>query len=221
LGEAGLLVGAPGDDADGPSSGSAHLYQRIDRSWLRRAVLAPSSPEPAALFGSSVALDRDMAAVGKQIEGDGPEVPGRAWVFRLGGTSRKESPSTATEGGRRSEPNAEDADARPPTTTRERSAADEAQRRTPWAADALEAREAADAPDALEAGDATDAPSRGVGDPPPERAVDDRDRDGRGAGGTIDALLPWFGELVLDPLRAAETAEQLARSGQRTGAAAP
>jgi hypothetical protein len=89
-----LLIGIPGDDRGGESSGVAALFERIGGQWLQRAFLAANSPVADELFGSSVAVRGDFAAVGRLVTEDGELSSGRAWVFRLGGTPRSATPPT-------------------------------------------------------------------------------------------------------------------------------
>ncbi len=83
-----LLVGIPGDDRNGESSGVAALFERFGGVWSQRAYLAANSPLAEESFGSAVALRGDLAVVGRLVTEDGEIAPGRAWVFRLGGTPK-------------------------------------------------------------------------------------------------------------------------------------
>lgn len=76
-----VLVGAPFAEPDENQTGAAYVYERVDESWQRQAVLSPADPTDVVYegrFGQAVALDGDTAVVGT------PEIPrgsGRAYVF--------------------------------------------------------------------------------------------------------------------------------------------
>ncbi len=85
-----IVVGAPYDDDNGYSSGSAYIFGRneggID-TWGLVAKISPSDGAPGDVFGFDVCLDGDtviIAAVGNDDNGDGA---GAAYVFvrNLGG----------------------------------------------------------------------------------------------------------------------------------------
>ncbi len=78
-----LLVGAPGDDTGAESAGRATLFERREGSWLARAELLASSPQPEERFGSSVDLRDDRMVVGRYASEDEPVGLPRAWLFRL------------------------------------------------------------------------------------------------------------------------------------------
>lgn len=92
-----LLVGMPGDDRSAESGGSASLYERIGQEWSLRLVVAPEASLVDEMFGSTVALGPELAVVGRLVTDDGPVESGRAWVFRLAGTPRKESAKDGSE----------------------------------------------------------------------------------------------------------------------------
>lgn len=80
-----LLVGQPiTDTPGGPIRGAVHVYQRQGKDWVLDQVLsAPSSQTVWGYFGSAVALDGDVAAVGALYHGFGE---GAAFIFeRIGG----------------------------------------------------------------------------------------------------------------------------------------
>jgi hypothetical protein len=85
-----LLVGMPGDDRAGESSGAAGLYERISSTWTLRAYLTPSAPAEDELFGSSLALGPEIALIGKAASEDGDLSQGRAWIVRLAGRPKSE-----------------------------------------------------------------------------------------------------------------------------------
>ncbi len=81
------VVGSPGDDDNGESSGSAYVFQRNGTSWTEQFKLKPSDGEENASFGQSVSLDGDIVVIGaKEKNGDG-KWSGSAYVFQRNGTS--------------------------------------------------------------------------------------------------------------------------------------
>jgi hypothetical protein len=76
-----LLVGAPAANRPAPRTGTAVLYaRRSDGGWVETARLAADGLRPGSRFGSSVALQRELAAVGMH------ENDGRDDVEKSGGT---------------------------------------------------------------------------------------------------------------------------------------
>jgi FG-GAP repeat protein len=63
-----VLVGERADRTFGPQHGSAHLFRSIGGSWVQEAFFLPSYFY-FNLFGNSVSLDGDIAAVGAPGEG--------------------------------------------------------------------------------------------------------------------------------------------------------
>jgi hypothetical protein len=58
------IVGAPYDDDNGIDSGSAYIFHRVENTWSRLAKLVAPDPAAGDLFGYSVAISGDDAAVG-------------------------------------------------------------------------------------------------------------------------------------------------------------
>ena len=99
------LVGAPGHDG---SRGAAYVFRRDAASgqWAQAAKLGPESRAAGGRFGTSVALDRDRAAVGAPgaqpvppVIGGPPNLtPGAAFLFRRDGqTWREEARLTSVD----------------------------------------------------------------------------------------------------------------------------
>jgi len=82
----GGLVGAPGDDDLGTSSGSAYLYTRSGTTWSILSKLLASDGTSGDQFGSSVALDGDLALVGAPGDDDRASDAGSAYLFARNGT---------------------------------------------------------------------------------------------------------------------------------------
>jgi hypothetical protein len=59
-----ILAGAPYAGDHGPSSGRAYLFERVDGAWQETALLLPNDSEAQIRFGSTVALEGDVVAVG-------------------------------------------------------------------------------------------------------------------------------------------------------------
>lgn len=58
-----ILVGAPGEDSDGPIAGKVHVYRRAAKSWTwDGSVSCPTGPR--GWFGASVAASNGLAVVG-------------------------------------------------------------------------------------------------------------------------------------------------------------
>lgn len=74
------LVGAPGDDDDGITSGSAYVFVRTATGWAEEAKLTASDAAPRDVFGTSVSISGDRALVGASGESVGG-ASGYAYVF--------------------------------------------------------------------------------------------------------------------------------------------
>jgi choice-of-anchor B domain-containing protein len=103
--EAVALVGAPGHDS---SRGAAYVFRRnaATGAWTQAGKLAPESRVAGDRFGTSVAVDRERAAVGAPGAHPVPPVigapptlkPGAAFLFRRDGeTWRQEAQLTAAD----------------------------------------------------------------------------------------------------------------------------
>jgi hypothetical protein len=58
------MVGAQGDDHNGPFSGAVHVFERTGTTWIERKKLTASNSLNGDAFGVSIALDGDRALVG-------------------------------------------------------------------------------------------------------------------------------------------------------------
>lgn len=82
-----LIVGEPGPFTSVTSlSGEAHIYRRVGASWVHEAELIPTDMEAGARFGTSVAIDGDVAAVGARLDDNGVNATGSVYVYRYDGT---------------------------------------------------------------------------------------------------------------------------------------
>ena len=76
------VVGAPGDDDMGESSGSAYVFKRVGDTWVQQAKLAASDGAVGHRFGHSVAISGEYAIVGAKDVGN---KLGSAYVFKRDG----------------------------------------------------------------------------------------------------------------------------------------
>ncbi len=82
-----IVVGAPGHASGGSSRGSADVFRLGKDGWQRIARLHAPVPQNYARFGTSVAVEGDLIAVGAPHEshmpaGSAPEQSGRVHVYR-------------------------------------------------------------------------------------------------------------------------------------------
>ncbi len=85
-----VLVGAPYDDHIGElDAGSAYVYRYNGSTWIEEQKLTATVAETNAQFGSSVAIDDDVAFVGTKNEGNtgGSDGSGAVYVFRYNGAN--------------------------------------------------------------------------------------------------------------------------------------
>jgi Zn-dependent metalloprotease len=71
------VIGAPHDDDDGTSSGSAYLFRRVDGVWQQVQKYTAAETTAADQFGGSVAIDGSTIAVGA----DNADSQGAAYLF--------------------------------------------------------------------------------------------------------------------------------------------
>ncbi len=78
-----ILVGATGDDVNGPAAGAAHVFRLWTSDWLYEAELLASDGEEYDYFGQSVSVYGNVALVGAPFD-DGAQgsYRGAAYVFR-------------------------------------------------------------------------------------------------------------------------------------------
>lgn len=94
------LVGAPTGDAAGPGVvGAAFVFTRAGNGWTQQAELHAAGQASDDVFGSSVALDGDTAAVGAPIDTHGDVyAAGTVTVFtRAAGTWTQQATLVATD----------------------------------------------------------------------------------------------------------------------------
>ncbi len=76
------IVGANGDDDNGPDSGSAYIFRFDGRVWIQEAKLVPSDGSQADEFGKAVAVSGDLAIVGAYRADEAGVDSGAAYIFR-------------------------------------------------------------------------------------------------------------------------------------------
>ena len=75
------VIGAPGDDDNGDSSGSAYVYTKMAGIWnLQQKLLAADGTSDDG-FGRSVAIDRDTAAIGSWFDDDQGSQSGSVYAY--------------------------------------------------------------------------------------------------------------------------------------------
>jgi hypothetical protein len=81
------IVGAPGDDDAGSSSGSAYVFKRDGASWSQQTKLTASDAAADDFFGWSVSISGDYIIVGAHGDDDNGDTAGAAYVFKYENTS--------------------------------------------------------------------------------------------------------------------------------------
>ncbi len=94
-----LVVGAPGDPANGTDAGAAYVYRYVDTGWIQEQKLIPQDGEPEDLFGYSVAVDGDLIVVGNWADSTFGDDSGSAYVFRFDGSTWVEEQKLLPEEG--------------------------------------------------------------------------------------------------------------------------
>jgi hypothetical protein len=77
-----ILVGAAYDDDAGDFSGSAYLFERSGSAWTESAKFVAPDASAGQVFGSSVALSGEVAAVGAPGDDSAVTNGGAVYVFR-------------------------------------------------------------------------------------------------------------------------------------------
>ena len=80
-----IIVGAPMDDDNGLSSGSAYIFRWNGANWVEEQKLVASDGAEADLFGNSVSVSGDVAIVGAHEDDDNGLSSGSAYIFRWNG----------------------------------------------------------------------------------------------------------------------------------------
>ena len=80
------LVGAPYDDDNGNSSGSAYVFRWDGSSWVEEKKLLASDGAAYDNFGDSLSISGNVALVGVPFDNDKGDAAGSAYVFRWNGS---------------------------------------------------------------------------------------------------------------------------------------
>ena len=75
------IVGSPGDDDNGDSSGSAYIFKRVGATWSEQTKLLALDGASQDYFGFSVSISGDYAIVGTSWDGT------TAYIFKRDGTT--------------------------------------------------------------------------------------------------------------------------------------
>ncbi|MDP3064196.1 MAG: PKD domain-containing protein [Chloroflexota bacterium] len=93
------VIGAPFADAAGQDSGAAYVFSGNGGSWTQEAKLVPVDAAAADIFGYSVAVEGDMAAVGSVNDDDKGLNSGSVYLFqRSSGVWIEQGKLTASDG---------------------------------------------------------------------------------------------------------------------------
>jgi hypothetical protein len=79
------VVGAPGDDENGPESGAAFLYKLINGQWQEMQKIMAADGENGDLFGHAVSLSGNTAVIGAVFDDDLGQDAGAAYVYNFDG----------------------------------------------------------------------------------------------------------------------------------------
>jgi hypothetical protein len=79
------LIGACGDDDNGPSAGAAYVFMRQGINWIQEAKLIADDTRMFDQFGASVAIDGTTAIVGASGSDNAGENSGAAYIFMSNG----------------------------------------------------------------------------------------------------------------------------------------
>ena len=80
-----IVAGAPGFDNSGTDSGSAIVFRFVSGAWFLEQRLLPDDPAAGDAFGSAVAVDGDLVAVGAPRDNQGFSDTGAIYLFRFDG----------------------------------------------------------------------------------------------------------------------------------------
>jgi hypothetical protein len=97
-----LAVGAPNTDLEGArNTGAVYLFQYKSGRWQQVARLTPEPAEPDARFGSALALDGDILAVGAPYEYNprSGNASGAVYIFTRSGSKWTQSARLAGQDG--------------------------------------------------------------------------------------------------------------------------
>ncbi|MCK6445625.1 MAG: FG-GAP repeat protein [Planctomycetes bacterium] len=76
-----ILCGATGNDENGVQSGAVYVFERVGAAWQQTTKLVASDAQQGDLFGTSVALQGDVAVIGAGWVDDLGHQSGAGYVF--------------------------------------------------------------------------------------------------------------------------------------------
>lgn len=85
-----VLISADSDDDNGPSSGSAYIFERSGTTWTQTAKLIASDGDPDDQFGECVSLSGSTALIGSRYDNVLGGNSGSAYIFEYNGTQWQE-----------------------------------------------------------------------------------------------------------------------------------
>ena len=93
-----IIIGAPSDTPNGTDSGSAYVFTRTGETWTEQTKLTGTDQSVNSMFGWSVAIEDDTAAVGALNDEASGARTGAAYAFiRTGGVWAQQARLTASD----------------------------------------------------------------------------------------------------------------------------
>jgi len=80
-----LVIGAPGQDHEGESTGAAYVFAREDHAWVLETILTDPDGEDGDFFGQSCAVEGDTILIGAISVDAGVDNVGAVCIFRRDG----------------------------------------------------------------------------------------------------------------------------------------
>lgn len=78
-----LAIGAPFHDAVGPNAGAVYIYKHLDQmDWVEVRKITADDADFGDVFGSAVAIEKDILLVGAKSQGQGSSRRGAAYFFK-------------------------------------------------------------------------------------------------------------------------------------------
>ena len=93
------VIGADGDDDNGPTSGSAYVFEYSSGTWTQKAKLVADDAAARDHFGRSVSVYGNTAVIGAYADDDNGSYSGSAYVFEYSsGTWTQKAKLVADDG---------------------------------------------------------------------------------------------------------------------------
>ncbi|MBL7046631.1 MAG: PKD domain-containing protein [Candidatus Marinimicrobia bacterium] len=80
------IVGAPFNQNNGISTGSAYIFKRMGTAWEQQAKIFPGDGDYSDAFGYSVSINGEYAIIGAYADDDSGSSSGSAYIFKRDGT---------------------------------------------------------------------------------------------------------------------------------------